>query len=86
MSVLPPTIAPRGLTIEQAAEYCGVSVATLERHGPAPTKVGGRNVWDRKVLDLWLDRLAGIAPKSDARTELRQAINARKDTLRHAAG
>jgi hypothetical protein len=48
--------------VEEGAEYCGVSPNTLQRHGPKPTRIGGRCVWDRKALDLWLDSLAGIEP------------------------
>ena len=86
---LPINVPKRGLSKEEAAEYCGVSVNTLGRHGPTPTKIGDRTVYDRRVLDTWLDKLAGIAPDQsagDPETSLLKAINARKAALRHAPG
>jgi len=87
---LPPTIAPRGLSLSQAAEYCGVSDATLRRHGPPPSKIGQRDVWDRRVLDRWLDSIASLPigvdvnPNSDPETELLKAIDARKRASLHS--
>jgi hypothetical protein len=43
------------LSKDEAAEYCGVSLNTLRRHGPTPTKIGDRIIYDRRVLDCWLD-------------------------------
>jgi hypothetical protein len=85
---LPINVPKRGLSKEEAAEYCGVSVNTLGRHGPTPTKIGDRTVYDRRVLDTWLDKLAGIAPDQpadDPETSLLEAISARKAALRHPA-
>jgi hypothetical protein len=88
---LPATIAPRGLSLAQAAEYCGVSDATLRRHGPAPSKIGTRDIWDKNVLDRWLDGLASPPPGaetnpiSDPEIELLKAIDARKRTSLHSA-
>ena len=58
---LPINLPKRGLSKDEAAEYCGVSVNTLVRHGPTPTKIGDRTIYDRRVLDRWLDKLAGLA-------------------------
>jgi hypothetical protein len=86
---LPPSIPPRGLSLAQAAEYCGVSDATLRRHGPAPSKIGQRDVWDRQVLDRWLDGLASLPigadanPIPDPEELLLKAIHARNTALRH---
>jgi hypothetical protein len=85
MPLLPPT--RRGLSKEEGAEYCGVSVNTLVRHGPSPTKIGERSVYDRRVLDRWLDELAGFVAGSvstdDPEEQLLKAIHARKTALRH---
>ena len=81
-------VPKRGLSLDEAAEYCGVSGNTLTRHGPAPIKIGERKVYDRRALDRWLDQLAGIpAPASagDAPEDaLLEAIHARKAALRHS--
>jgi len=85
---LPSNIPKRGLSLAEAAEYCGVSDKTLLRHGPQPTKIGERSVYDRRVLDLWMDSLAhlpssGINPVEDPEDILLKAIHARKTALRH---
>lgn len=82
---LPAGLSPRGLDIEQAAEYLGISRNHLLRFGPRATRIGGRCVYDRKVLDLWLDRLAGLESPSEQPNGLRNAINARKNALRNSA-
>jgi hypothetical protein len=88
---LPINIPKRGLSKEEAAEYCGVSVNTLIRHGPTATKIGDRTIYDRRVLDRWLDGLAG-PPSSELNgageqptpeEKLLERINARKTALRH---
>jgi hypothetical protein len=61
---LPINMPKRGLSKNEAAEYCGVSVKTLDRHGPTPTKIGDRTIYDRRVLDRWLDELAGLMSRS----------------------
>jgi predicted DNA-binding transcriptional regulator AlpA len=54
--VLPLSLPPRGLSRVEAAAYIGVS-ATLfdemvkDRRMPAPKKINGRTVWDRRRLD-----------------------------------
>jgi hypothetical protein len=83
---LPFNLPKRGLSKDEAAEYCGVSVNTLGRHGPTPTKIGDRIVYDRRVLDRWLDELAGLSAVTSAETPeetLLEAIHARKASLRH---
>jgi hypothetical protein len=87
---LPLNLPKRGLSKDEAAEYCGVSANTLGRHGPTPTKIGDRIVYDRRVLDAWLDELAGLSaiPLSQRSAEtpeetLLEAIHARKAALRH---
>ncbi len=87
---LPPNIAKRGLSLDEAAEYCGVSKNTMTRHGPAPIRIGERIVYDRRALDAWLDRLAGLNSMTDGTViedpeeQLLGAIHARKNTIRHS--
>jgi hypothetical protein len=85
---LPPNIPKRGLSLAEAAEYCGVSDKTLQRHGPEPSKIGERIVYDRVALDRWMDGLAhlpstGVNPIEDPEERLLKAIHARKTALRH---
>jgi predicted DNA-binding transcriptional regulator AlpA len=92
-SALPSNIPKRGLSLDEAAEYCGVSRNSLLRHGPNPTKIGDRSVYDRRVLDAWLDHLAAAAatraapPPAELSAEdmspLEEAIHARKNSVRH---
>jgi hypothetical protein len=62
---------PRGLTAEQAAYYCGVSVPTfLAEWAPllSPRLVGRdktRRVWDRRNIDYVWDRLSGLTVRDD---------------------
>jgi predicted DNA-binding transcriptional regulator AlpA len=92
MSGLPLNIPKRGLSADEAAEYCGVSRNTLAEHGPKPSKIGTRSVYDRRVLDRWLDELGGLNAATAAATDmtpeesLLEAINARKAALRHSPG
>ena len=49
---------PRLLSRRQAACYLGVSPGTLDAHvGITPLRVGGRRLWDRSVLDRYVDSL-----------------------------
>lgn len=82
---LPPNISKRGLSLDEAAEYCGVSKNTMTRHGPAPVKIGERSIYDRHALDRWLDELAGLSASGgiDPEDQLLEAIHARKASLRH---
>jgi hypothetical protein len=87
---LPSNIPKRCLSIIEAAEYCSISPSALAQHGPAPTRIGARTVYDRRVLDRWLDELAGLSAvafsQSSAETPeetLLEAIHARKAALRH---
>jgi predicted DNA-binding transcriptional regulator AlpA len=56
VSALPPSLAPRGLSRVQSAEYVGVGVSKFDelvRDGrmPQPKQVDGRTIWDRLELD-----------------------------------
>ena len=55
-SVLPPSIPPRGLSRQQAAEYIGVSATKFDEmvkdgRMPKAKQSDGRIVWDRVLLD-----------------------------------
>jgi hypothetical protein len=85
---LPLNIAKRGLSKDEAAEYCGVSANTLGKHGPPPTKIGERIIYDRRVLDRWLDELAGLAPalrSGNPEEQLLKAIHARQAPVRRTS-
>lgn len=51
-----PLPSRRLLTTEEAASYCGVSVATFRAHiKVAPVKIGNSVRFDVHELDRWLD-------------------------------
>jgi len=55
-SALPLSLAPRGLSRVQAAEYVGVGVTKFDEmvadgRMPKPKRIDGRTVWDRVKLD-----------------------------------
>jgi hypothetical protein len=55
-AALPPTLAPRGLSRDEAAAYIGVGVTLFDemvadRRMPKPKPINGRRVWDRLALD-----------------------------------
>jgi hypothetical protein len=55
---------PRGLTIEQAAEHCGLSVSGFRhwlRRSGVRCKIKGTHRYDIRALDAALDRLSGLA-------------------------
>lgn len=42
------------LKVEEAADYCGVSVNTFRAHvRVAPVKIGGSVRYDRRAIDQW---------------------------------
>jgi hypothetical protein len=58
----------RGLTKQEAADYCGCnSLAAFDRwrqRGIVPGPIPGTTKWDRKALDAALDRASGIVTES----------------------
>jgi predicted DNA-binding transcriptional regulator AlpA len=55
-TVLPQSLAPRGLSREEAAAYVGVSPSlfdALVKDGrmPVPKRINSRKVWDRLQVD-----------------------------------
>jgi predicted DNA-binding transcriptional regulator AlpA len=74
-SVLPPSLAPRGLCREVAAEYIGVSASSFDlgvKEGtlPRPRKFRGRVIWDRRELDAAFDELPSQDEKNPWDTAL----------------
>ena len=62
-----PSQSPRLLTRQQAAAYCGVTPDTFDvyrRRGIVPDPIPGTSRWDRKLIDIWLDRASGIASET----------------------
>ncbi|WP_458757844.1 helix-turn-helix transcriptional regulator [Afipia sp. TerB] len=85
-SALPPSLAPRGLSRLQAAEYIGVSPSHFDKlirdHVMPPQKrLGGRVVWDRKQLDEALDALDAESAWSD---DTAADANSWDQSFRHA--
>lgn len=64
MTKLPIGMLPRGLSREQAAEYCGCETTgafdTWVRKGIVPGPIPGTTRWDRKAIDRALDRRSGL--------------------------
>lgn len=64
MGTLPLNIQVRGLTREQAAEYCGCeSLDTFDgwvRRKIVPGPIPGTQRYDRKAIDRALDRRSGL--------------------------
>jgi predicted DNA-binding transcriptional regulator AlpA len=55
--------APRLLSGADAAAYCGVAPATFSKwvaEGTVPKPLPGTRRWDRKAIDLALDKASGI--------------------------
>lgn len=56
LALLPPSLAPRGLSRVEAASYVGISPVTFDRMiedglMPPAKSIGGRRIWDRLALD-----------------------------------
>jgi predicted DNA-binding transcriptional regulator AlpA len=65
-SCLPPSLAPRGLSRVQAAEYIGVGTTKFDEmvadgRMPKPKRIDGRTVWDRVKVD---ERFAALEDDS----------------------
>lgn len=76
---------PRGLRLDQAAEYVGVSAHTFDRHVPLnPISIGGAKVYDRKALDLWMDKQSGLVPADPLAVDwLRRLDDSESQTAGH---
>lgn len=65
----------RLLTIAEAAEYCRLTTEGFrawQEKGLVPGPIPGTRRWDRKALDLALDRLSGLDTASSAFKRWRQ--------------
>jgi hypothetical protein len=62
---------PRLLDEDTAAAYLGISKTRFrarwkeKRELPQPHRDGRRLLWDRRLLDRYVDALSGIAPVAD---------------------
>lgn len=59
--------SPRCLTKRQAADYCGLSLsgfAEWVRSGIVPPAIPKTTRWDKKAIDIALDRLSDITEQS----------------------
>lgn len=60
---------PRLMSGSDAAAYCGVAPVTFSKwvsDGTIPKPLPGTRRWDRKAIDLTLDKLSGIeAPRAE---------------------
>lgn len=68
---------PRLLTGAQAAAYYGLKPGTFAQwvaDGRAPKPLPGTRRWDRKALDLTLDKVSGIAAPASAVDEHEMAF------------
>jgi len=59
------SLPPRLISAKEAACYVGVSVNTFRSYVrlgrfPKPIQLGARKVYDKKKIDLTLDKLSGI--------------------------
>lgn len=64
-------MTPRGLTREAAAEYLGLSLSGFDAwvaEGRIPGPIPGTRRWDRKAIDLALDRASGLQSASPFQT------------------
>jgi len=81
-AVLPPSLAPRGLSRFEASAYIGVSPSLFDEmvkdgRMPAPKRINARTVWDRKKLDESFEALPDdgdrvVNPWDDDRADKRQ--------------
>lgn len=53
---------PRLMNERLAAFYLSIGTTMLRDKGPAPKKIGGRTLWDRRDLDRFADALDGSVP------------------------
>ena len=71
VSCLPASLAPRGLSRIQAAEYIGVGATKFDElvvdgRMPKPKRIDGRTVWDRVKLD---EAFAALEEDGSSRNE-----------------
>lgn len=75
IAALPPGLAPRGLSRDEAAAYVGIGTTKFEQmvadgRMPPPKQIDGRRVWDRLRLDAAFAALPDEAGRADAGDEI----------------
>jgi hypothetical protein len=76
------------MTGADAAAYCGVTPATFSKwvaDGRAPKPLPGTRRWDRKAIDLALDKASGIVAPPIVHEEDEYTKWRREDAVRQAA-
>lgn len=63
------TAIKRGMTKQEAADYCGCQTLAAfddwRRKGIVPGPIPGTNNFDRKLIDIYLDRASEIVKPSE---------------------
>lgn len=81
------TAPPRLLSGADAAAYCGVTPVTFSKWvaaGTVPKPLAGTRRWDRKAIDLALDKASGMAVASTVPDDPYLAWKARDEAERAA--
>ncbi len=80
-----PAVQPRLLTLEEAAAYLSLPLATTRKLGIGRINLGGKLRYDRLTLDAYLDERQGRLATVGA-DETPEAALAAWKKQRHAAG
>ncbi len=69
-NILPPSLAPRGLSRVQSAAYIGVGATLFDElvddgRMPSPKRINSKKIWDRLGLD---EAFASLPSDEDANT------------------
>lgn len=62
--------SPRLMGAAMAASYLGISDRAFEMRWrreqlPEPIRIGRRLLWDRAMLDKWVDEISGLVPPTN---------------------
>jgi hypothetical protein len=71
------SLAPRVLSLDDAAIYCGISPSTLKRRGPAPIKIGHRRLYRVADLDGWIAGMGANVAANEEEAGIIAAIGRR---------
>jgi hypothetical protein len=86
----PSNITPRGITRQQAADYCcGGSVSTFDdwqRRGIVPGPIPNTKRWDIKAIDAALDRASGLISVAEDQSDYAKWKSGARPTQRHQQG
>ncbi|SNY94109.1 Helix-turn-helix domain-containing protein [Cohaesibacter sp. ES.047] len=78
-------MTPRLLTKQTAAAYCGISPVTFDawiRDGLLPPPITGHRRYDRRAIDLALDKLSNL----DSTEDQSQSAYERRRKRKHGQG